>query len=98
MPQYVADAGDCAPSDVRFIVLKLLRQAATGFRQNLKISFNELPRAPIRAKLLEFVPCNIRLDVAYSFSVQTNHRRPTGTPPTAKHPLSNRALKALITF
>lgn len=63
VPQNVADAGDCTPRDVRLIFLQLLGKAAAGLGQNLEISFNKLPRAPVRAKLLEVIPRRIRLDV-----------------------------------
>jgi hypothetical protein len=38
-------------------------KAAAGFRQDLKISLYKLSGAPIRAKSLEVVPRNIRLDI-----------------------------------
>ena len=72
VPENIADTGDCAPGDVRFINLKLLGKAAAGFRSNLKISFDKLPSTPTRAKPLEVIPCNIRLDVGDSLEHVTD--------------------------
>ena len=61
VPQNIADTDDGAPGNSLFIFLEYLGEAAAGIRQNLKISFNKLPRTPIRTKLLEVIPCSVRL-------------------------------------
>ena len=63
VPQNIADAGDCSPRNLRFVFLELSGKAAAGFRKNLEVSFNQLSRAPVRAKLLEVIPHGVRLDV-----------------------------------
>jgi hypothetical protein len=63
VPENVADAGNCSPRDVRLVLLKLIGETAACFGKNLEVSFNKLPSASIRTKLLEVIPCGVRLDV-----------------------------------
>ena len=63
VPENVADAGDGSPRDLRFVFLELSGKATAGFGKNLEVSFNQLSRAPVRAKLLEVIPHGVRLDV-----------------------------------
>src|SRR5205807_6894672 len=59
----VADTGDRAPRDMCFAFFQLFWKAATGFRQDLKVSFNELSCTPVYSKFAEIVTCRVGLDV-----------------------------------
>ena len=80
MPQDVADTGDCPPGDLRFPILVFVGKSATGFRQDLKISLYKLSGTPIRAKPLEVIPRNIRLDIGDSLENVTDIDRRVFAP------------------
>src|SRR5580698_6083544 len=64
VPENVANAGDCSPWDVRLEFLEFFWETTACFGKNLEVSFDKLPRTPIRTKLLEVIPCSVRLDVS----------------------------------
>ena len=68
VPEYVADAHNLGPRNVRLASLELRRNTAGGFGDDLDTALNAMPKKPVRTKIVEGLPSHGRLDAFDRFT------------------------------